>query len=79
MAEFTLDRRDILPRLFPQPDKYLIVTGLAGAAKDTAAYTKEADNVITLGGAMGAAVSWGLVLRFPRRARRSRSSPVMAS
>jgi phosphonopyruvate decarboxylase len=60
MADFTLDRRDILPRLIPKPDKYLIVTGLAGAAKDTAAYTKEAANVITLGGAMGAAVSMGL-------------------
>jgi thiamine pyrophosphate-dependent acetolactate synthase large subunit-like protein len=60
MAEFTLDRRDILPRLIPQPDRYLIVTGLAGAAKDTADYTKEAANAITLGGAMGAAVSMGL-------------------
>lgn len=60
MAEITLDRRDVLPRLFPDPDRFLIVTGLAGAAKDTAAYTKEADNVITLGGAMGAAVSMGL-------------------
>ena len=60
MTEFTLDRRNILPRLLPDPDKYLIVTGLAGAAKDTSAYTKEADNVITMGGAMGAAVSMGL-------------------
>ncbi len=60
MTEFTLDRRDILPRLLPDPDKYLIVTGLAGAAKDTADYTKEAANAITLGGAMGAAVSMGL-------------------
>lgn len=60
MAEFTLDRRDILPSLVPEPGRYLIVTGLAGAAKDTAAYTKEADNVITMGGAMGAAVSMGL-------------------
>jgi phosphonopyruvate decarboxylase len=60
MTEYTLDRRNILPRLLPEPDKYLIVTGLAGAAKDTAAYTKEADNVITMGGAMGAAVSMGL-------------------
>ena len=59
MTEFTLDRRDILPRLIPEPDKYLIVTGLAGAAKDTADYTKEAANAITLGGAMGAAVSMG--------------------
>ena len=60
MTDFTLDRREILPRLIPDPDKYLIITGLAGAAKDTAAYTKEAANAITLGGAMGAAVSMGL-------------------
>lgn len=60
MAEITLDRRDVLPNLLPNPEKYLIVTGLAGAAKDTAAYTREADNVLTLGGAMGAAVSMGL-------------------
>ena len=60
MAEFTLDRRDILPKLIPQPDRYLIITGLAGAAKDTADYTKEAANAVTLGGAMGAGVSMGL-------------------
>jgi len=60
VADSTLDRRDILPKLIPDPGRYLIVTGLAGAAKDTAAYTKEADNVITMGGAMGAAVSMGL-------------------
>lgn len=60
MAEITLDRREILPKLVPDPGRYLIVTGLAGAAKDTAAYTREADNVITLGGAMGAAVAMAL-------------------
>ena len=60
MTDFTLDRREILPRLLPNPDKYLIITGLAGAAKDTAAYTKEGANAVTLGGAMGAAVSMGL-------------------
>lgn len=60
MPDLTLDRRDILPKLIPDPRKYLIVTGLAGAAKDTAAYTREADNVITMGGAMGAAVAMGL-------------------
>ena len=42
------------------PEKYLLLTGLAGAAKDTAGYTKEADNLLTLGGAMGAAVSMAL-------------------
>ncbi len=53
MAEITLDRKDVLPVLFPNPENYLIVTGLAGAAKDAAEYTREADNLITMGGAMG--------------------------
>ncbi len=56
----TIDRRDLMPQLFPKPERYLLVTGLAGAAKDMAAYTKEADNLITLGGAMGGAVPMAL-------------------
>ncbi len=56
----TIDRRNLMPHLFPEPEKYLLVTGLAGAAKDMAAYTKEADNLITLGGAMGGAVPMAL-------------------
>ena len=43
MSEITLDRKEVLPKLFPHPEKYLLLTGLAGAAKDTAGYTKEAD------------------------------------
>ncbi|MFT5439975.1 MAG: thiamine pyrophosphate-dependent acetolactate synthase large subunit-like protein, partial [Alphaproteobacteria bacterium] len=60
MSDITLDRKEVLPKLFPNPEKYLLLTGLAGAAKDTADYTREADNLLTLGGAMGAAVSMGL-------------------
>lgn len=60
MTELTLDRRDVMPKLFPEPDRYLMVSGLAGAARDTAAYTGEAHNLLALGGAMGAAVSMGL-------------------
>ncbi len=60
MPDLAIDRRDLLPQLIPDPDRYLIVSGLAGAAKDTAAYTSEADNLLTLGGAMGAALSMGL-------------------
>ncbi len=60
MTESTLDRRQVLAGLFPDPDRYLLVAGLAGTAKDAAAYTSEADNLITLGGAMGGAVSLGL-------------------
>jgi len=60
MPDPTIDRRDLLPRLIPDPGRYLIVTGLAGAARDAAALTSESDNLLTMGGAMGAAVSIGL-------------------
>ena len=60
MTDSTLDRREILAGLFPDPERYLLVAGLAGAARDAAAYTSEADNLITLGGAMGGAVSLAL-------------------
>lgn len=56
----TIDRKTVLPELFPDPEDYLLLAGLAGAAKDSAAWTREADNLLTLGGAMGAAVSMGL-------------------
>jgi phosphonopyruvate decarboxylase len=60
MPESTLDRRDVLPRVFPDPDQYLMVTGLAGAARDACALTDEGNNLLHMGGAMGAAVSMGL-------------------
>lgn len=60
MTEATLDRRDVMSKLFPEPDKVLMIAGLAGAARDAAAYTRESTNFIALGGAMGAAVSMGL-------------------
>ena len=56
----TIDRRDLLPRLFPDPQKYLMVTGLAGTSKDAAALTDDADYLFTMAGAMGASVSIGL-------------------
>ena len=56
----TLDRRELMPQLFPDPDRYLMIAGLAGAARDMAALTREADNLLTLGGAMGGAVPMAL-------------------
>ena len=56
----TIDRRDLLAHLIPDPDECLLVAGLAGSAKDSAAWTQEADNLITLGGAMGGAVAMAL-------------------
>lgn len=60
MVDASLDRRELLPALFPDPSDYLMVSGLAGASRDAAALTSEADNIFTMGGAMGAAVSIGL-------------------
>ena len=55
-----IDRRELLPQLFPNPDEWLFVSGLAGASKDAAALTKDGANIYTMAGAMGAAVSMGL-------------------
>ncbi len=60
MSEATLDRRDVLAPLFPNPQDYLFIAGLAGASRDTAALTDDGDNLFTMAGTMGAAVSMGL-------------------
>ena len=69
LPESTIDRHDLLPHLFPDPGAYLLLAGLAGAAKDTAAWMQEADNLITLGGAMGGAIpmALGMALAAPER------------
>ena len=59
-TQITLDRRELLGPLFPDPGRYLFITGLAGPARDVCALTQESDNVFTMAGAMGAAVSMGL-------------------
>lgn len=58
--EPVIDRRGLMAELFPEPDRYLMIAGLAGAARDAAAHTQEADNLLTLGGAMGGAVPMAL-------------------
>jgi thiamine pyrophosphate-dependent acetolactate synthase large subunit-like protein len=60
MTASTLDRRTVLPVLFPDPERYLMIAGLAGASRDACVLTGEGDNLLTMGGAMGAAVSLGL-------------------
>ncbi len=60
MTETTLDRRDLLTHLFADPDGHLFISGLAGAARDAAALTGDGDNLFTMAGTMGAAVSMGL-------------------
>ena len=56
----TLDRREILRPIIPNPENYLIITGLAGPARDAAALTDDGANTFTMAGCMGAAVSMGL-------------------
>jgi len=60
LPDSTIVRSALLPEIFPHPENYLLLAGLAGAAKDSAAWTREAANLVTLGGAMGAAVAMGL-------------------
>lgn len=60
MAKPTLDRREVLTTLFPKTEDFLFVSGLAGAAKDAAGLTDDGDNLFTMAGTMGAAVSVGL-------------------
>ena len=60
MTEPSLDRREVLSALFPDPGEYLMLAGLAGSARDAAALTGEADYLFAFGGAMGGAVPMGL-------------------
>ena len=61
MPDFVLDRREVIPRLIPNPDRYLIVARLCGA---------EGTNYYTMAGAMGGAVAMGLGLALARPDRR---------
>ncbi len=65
-----LDRRDAVPALIGDPSDFLIVSGLAGPAKDMGHLTQETPNVYLLGGAMGGAVSMGLGLALAQPERR---------
>jgi phosphonopyruvate decarboxylase len=55
-----IDRRELLPHLFPDPEQWLFVSGLAGASRDAAALTGDGSNLYTMAGTMGAAVPMGL-------------------
>jgi len=65
-----IDRRALLPQLFPRPDDWLFVSGLAGASRDAAALTDDGANLYTMAGTMGAAIPMGLgmALSAPDRA-----------
>ena len=67
---FELDRCEALPALVGRHEDFLIVGGLAGAARDVAALTKNGSNGYAMGGAMGGACMIGLGLALARRDRR---------
>lgn len=66
----TLDRKDAVPAILGNHEDFLIVTGLAGTAKDIGHLTQDGDHVFALAGAMGAAVSIGLGLALAQPERR---------
>lgn len=70
LPEPVLDRKDAVPALLPDPEKFLIVTSLAGVAKDIMSITEEADYTYSMGGAMGAGVPMGLGLAYAQPERR---------
>ena len=66
-AGFILDRREAVPKLIGRHEDFLVVTGLAGTARDIAALTRDGAHIYTMAGAMGGACSiWlGLALARP--------------
>ncbi|MCR9175399.1 MAG: thiamine pyrophosphate-dependent enzyme [Alphaproteobacteria bacterium] len=64
-----LDRATAVPRVIGNNRDFLIVSGLAGAAKDVHALEEGADNAYLMGGAMGAAVPMGLGLALAQPER----------
>ena len=60
--EFLLDRNEAVPQLVGRHEDFLIVAGLAGAARDLTSLSRDAPHVFALAGAMGSAASIGLGL-----------------
>ncbi len=67
--ETRLNRQTAVPRLIGNHEDFLIVSALAGPAKDIGDLTKEAANAFLFGGAMGGALptAFGLALAQPKR------------
>src|SRR5438034_5967002 len=65
--DFILDRREAVPALIGRHEDFLIVTGLAGTARDVAALTRDGAHAYTMAGAMGGACMIGLGLALARR------------
>ena len=67
---YVLDRCEAVPAMIGDPKNFLVVTGLAGTAKDFASLTQDGPNYFGMAGAMGAAVSMGLGLALARPDKR---------
>ena len=66
-----LDRRAAVRQIIGDPDRYLIVAGLAGTKNDVLAATgADCATVFAMGGAMGGAVPMGLGLALAQPQRR---------
>jgi thiamine pyrophosphate-dependent acetolactate synthase large subunit-like protein len=67
---YVLDRLEAVPKLIGRHEDFLIVTGLAGAARDIAKLTGDGAHIFTMAGTMGAACTMGLGLALARPDRR---------
>ena len=68
--DFLLDRCQAVPALVGKHQDFLIVTGLAGAARDIAALTDDGVHIYAMAGAMGAAAMMGFGLALAQAERR---------
>lgn len=68
--DFILDRREAVPALIGRHEDFLIVTGLAGTARDVAALTQDGSHAYTMAGAMGGAAMLALGLALARPDKR---------
>jgi thiamine pyrophosphate-dependent acetolactate synthase large subunit-like protein len=65
-----LDRKLALPKLIGDTNRFLIISGLAGPAKDIGYLTQESPNTFLFGGAMGGAIPTALGLAVSRPSER---------
>lgn len=63
-------RQEAVPALLADHKDMLIVTGLAGSAKDIGALTEDGDHTFTMAGAMGGATAMGLGLALAQPDRK---------
>jgi thiamine pyrophosphate-dependent acetolactate synthase large subunit-like protein len=67
---YVLDRKIALPILLGDTNRFLIISGLAGPAKDIGFLTKETPNTFIFGGAMGGAIPAALGLALSQKDKR---------